>query len=545
MANENYKPDLNQKVPDGPAKTYPWLTTVRPTRPTGYVSLFPFDPGDFKKLQYAVETGGSGGSSGGKITWRVVDDQGNVRRQFNSIQEMKDSGYNFGFTLNEHNINVIKNKLGGYLKAEDRELKLGGIQPSPYFTGQIPGRPTAPAPASPTGQTSDAADAGPYSGISTTFDVSGASELTNELSNFGDNNNFNALTPFLFYPQNIAGTGQDRIIITQVEYVPAPIAQTNISVQTAATALGNRESQFTKPLGYVTLPIPNDLSETNGVGWGEDSLSSITAALMSNATQFAGGVASGDVQATLGSLENAVGKLNNPAISDRFKRFLTVNAGASILKLGGINVNPEAYISRVTGVAINPNLELLFNGPKLRQFAFTFKMTPRSEKEAKNIRSIIKFFKKGMSPRRTTTAEKSIYLGTPNVFQMKFVSGSGGEITSIGKMKTCALVSCGVNYTPDGFYAAYSDSKTGSQPIAVVLTLGFTELTPIFSDDYDVNVEGVGPEPNLNYNVAQPTPPPDTTPPVAGGGQGGRRGSGNSPGGIDPNSTNQLRGRAR
>ncbi len=540
MANENFKPDLNQPVPNGPAKTYPWLTTVSPTRPTGYVSLFPFATDGSKKLQYAVETGGV-------ISWRVVDDQGNVRRQFNSLQQLADSGYNFGFDINARNITIIKDKLGGYLKAEDRDLKLGKIQPSPYFTGQIPGRPVQPAPASPTGQTPDAADAGPNSGIGSTFNVDNAPELTNELSNFGDNNNFNALTPFLFYPQNIAGTGQDRIIITQVEYVPAPIAQTNISVQTAATALGNRESQLTKTktLGYVTLPIPNDLSEANGVGWGEDSLSSITAALMSNATQFAGGVASGNVQASLGSLQDAISKVGDPAISDRFKRFLTVNAGASILKLGGININPEAYITRVTGVAINPNLELLFNGPKLRQFAFTFKMTPRSEGEAKNIRSIIKFFKKGMSPRRTTTAEKSIYLGTPNVFQMKFVSGSGGEITSIGKMKTCALVSCGVNYTPDGFYAAYSDSKTGSQPIAVVLTLGFTELTPIFSDDYDVDAEGVGPEPNLNYNVAQPTPPPDTTPPVAGGGQGGRRGSGNSPGGIDPNSTNQLRGRAR
>jgi hypothetical protein len=480
----------NQKIDNRGTKVNPALTTVTPSNTAGWETLFTYS-NSTTTLQYRIDANGNVGYRRGA--------SGN---QYANLQQYADSLAGGNSTADIQNeINIIKNQITGVLQTRTQNTI-----------------PSQPAPTTPTGQTPGAADAGPNSGIGSTYNVDNAPELKNELSDFGDNNNFNALTPFLFYPQNIAGTGQDRIIITQVEYVPAPITQTNISVQTAATALGNRESQLTKTktLGYVTLPIPNDLSESNGVGWGEDSLSSITAALMSNATQFADKVASGSVQGTLGSLEKAVGNLNNPAIQDRFKRFLIVNAGASILKLGGINVNPEAYISRVTGVAINPNLELLFNGPKLRQFAFTFKMTPRSEKEAKNIRSIIKFFKKGMSPRRTTTAEKSIYLGTPNVFQMKFVSGSGGEITSIGKMKTCALVSCGVNYTPDGFYAAYSDSKTGSQPIAVVLTLGFTELTPIFSDDYDVNVEGVGPEPNLNYNVAQPTPPPRSPAPPPG-----------------------------
>ena len=109
MANENFKPDLNQPVPNGPAKTYPWLTTVSPENPSGYIKLFPTATNDSKYLQFAVETGGSGGSSGGKISWRVIDEQGNVRRQFNSVQQLADSGYNFGFDINATNITLIKN----------------------------------------------------------------------------------------------------------------------------------------------------------------------------------------------------------------------------------------------------------------------------------------------------------------------------------------------------------------------------------------------------------------------------------------------------
>lgn len=342
------------------------------------------------------------------------------------------------------------------------------------------------------------------SGISTTYDVSAASPLVNELENFGDKNDFSKLKPFLFYPENIGKRNQDKIIIEQIEYVAAPITE-NINVTSIASVLGNRESQFAKVAskGSVVLPIPNEISESNQTGWGEDSLTSIAGALMGNASAFASKVAEGNIQASLGTVGDAFKTLNDPAIENRLKRFLVTNAGASILKLGGINVNPESYINRVTGVAINPNLELLFNGPKLRQFAFSFKMTPRNDKEAKNIRSIIKFFKKGMAPRRSTKADKSIYLGTPNVFRMKFMSGS--EMKSIGKIKTCALITCGVNYTPDGFYAAYEDGKAGgSQPIAVILSLAFTELTPIFSDEYDVEsddlLDDIGPN-GSNFQV--------------------------------------------
>ena len=49
-------------------------------------------------------------------------------------------------------------------------------------------------------------------------------------------------------------------------------------------------------------------------------------------------------------------------------------------------------LSRLSGLAVNPSLELLFEGPSLREFSFSFKMTPRSKKEAEMVRSIIRTF---------------------------------------------------------------------------------------------------------------------------------------------------------
>tara|TARA_A100001201_G_scaffold75331_1_gene68164 strand:- start:674 stop:922 length:249 start_codon:yes stop_codon:yes gene_type:complete len=48
----------------------------------------------------------------------------------------------------------------------------------------------------------------------------------------------------------------------------------------------------------------------------------------------------------------------------------------------------------------------------------------------------------------------------------------------------CALTNIGFNYTDGGVYQSYADSTTISQPVRTTMMLSFTELTPIFRDDY-------------------------------------------------------------
>ena len=50
----------------------------------------------------------------------------------------------------------------------------------------------------------------------------------------------------------------------------------------------------------------------------------------------------------------------------------------------------------------------------------------------------------------------------------------------MNKIKECALQSVGVNYTPENNYATFEDGAMVSYQI----TLNFSELEPIFNDDY-------------------------------------------------------------
>lgn len=64
-------------------------------------------------------------------------------------------------------------------------------------------------------------------------------------------------------------------------------------------------------------------------------------------------------------------------------------------------------------ISPNPNTRALFKQVSLRSFAFSFKLVPRSETEAENIKEIIQFFRKEMYPTdiETTIGEQTLSLG--------------------------------------------------------------------------------------------------------------------------------------
>ena len=119
-------------------------------------------------------------------------------------------------------------------------------------------------------------------------------------------------------------------------------------------------------------------------------------------------------------------------------------------------------------------------------------MTPRSEKEAKNVRRIIRFFKQGMAARKMTgqAGEGSAFLKSPNVFKLKYKS-AGKPIPGVNKFKICALTQFGVDYTPESQWTAYEDPSSPGQPVSVVMSLQFNELEPVYESDYQPSISDI------------------------------------------------------
>ena len=245
------------------------------------------------------------------------------------------------------------------------------------------------------------------------------------------------------------------------EYSPKPINTSN----TQTPGISGSRNKDRKSIGSVILPIPAGISDSNRVRWGEDSLSP--------EQSFLGDLLSRGITGEDGGAPGALGKgagyikENSTTTKEYFKnRYVQAVTGVNLL-------------ARNEGAIVNPNMELLFNSPSLRSFPFNFRLTPRSEPEAIEVRKIIRFFKQGMSVKRT---KGELFLKAPNTFQITYYNGQSKEHPYLTKFKECALTDFTVNYTPDGSYMTY-EGKEASMT-AYEISMQFSELEPIFNDDY-------------------------------------------------------------
>lgn len=265
---------------------------------------------------------------------------------------------------------------------------------------------------------------------------------------------FQGSTTDLRYPINSSDQSTDYVVFQALNYGRSSATSTGFGFNRGR----NTPAGGTK----VYLPIQGTISDSNGVGWNEETMSPLQIAGAAIATDTIGkGLGAG-----FQSVIDMLGKLKN---NSELKTAITAIATESAI---GANILP-----RLERAIFNPNTELLFQGPQLRGFSFTFKLTPRSDLESARIKEIIKFFKKNMAAKATG---EELYLKAPNVFSIKY-KHRGAVHTGINLINDCALQSFSVDYTPDGTYMAYEDGGMFSY----TLTMQFMELLPIYFDDYD------------------------------------------------------------
>ena len=318
----------------------------------------------------------------------------------------------------------------------------------------------------------------------------------------------------LKYPRDILDNQQDTLRIQMFNY-KAPYGEDflkNTNFPEIPVRGLRRNSALINPLGTVILPIPSGIQDSNSISWGDDNMNSSTAAVTNMVGQDPMKNTLAQLFAQLGGTAASAKGVNLPA-SSIINILMQMSSGglnspllkpaimSTLLKAGGFDVSPEQILARGFGVIPNSNLELLFNGPSLRQFSFNWRMSPRSKEEAANVRRIIRFFKQGSAPRKANpnnSGANSLLLGTPNVFKLRYVKPGSQDIPGLNKFKICALVGMQVVYAPDGQWSAYDDS----QPVSLTMTLNFNEIEPIYESDYQNDPDN----PLINGNIGDNQP---------------------------------------
>lgn len=261
----------------------------------------------------------------------------------------------------------------------------------------------------------------------------------------------------------------------------AKYVESSVNIRTV-----NRRTKGISPLGTIFLPIPPNIQDGNSVTFGAGELDGLTASTVGIIQDAYRGAE----QADLKDLPKVIGAFAanaaNLGLSPAAQKYFIDNIAASAANIPfGGNLSASQILARTTGKILNPNMELLFKGVNLRSFKFSFKMTPRSEKEAIQIKGIIRKLKKEMSP----SGESTTYLETPRVFQLEYRQGNRPH-PFLHKFKECALTDMSVNYTGEGTYATYGGKE--SAPVSMIMDLGFKELEPIYSSDYGTGSGTIG-----------------------------------------------------
>ena len=292
------------------------------------------------------------------------------------------------------------------------------------------------------------------------------------------------------YPMKRIDSTSDYLEIKIFDYIAGGI---NFGPPLEMPSMQQRQQQNkagkSSPTHYIILPIPQNVSDSNSVTWGEDTLDPLSAA---GVGIFGEGVKS--LKESAQKIVEAAGSYstqlaNNTALK---QAFISKLAGESVNNLGG-NVSTSGLIARTTGMVMNSNLELLFQGINLRGFQFTFDLAPRSRKEAEEVKGIIRTLKSTMSARNggagTGNNRSGFFIDSPSVYQLTYKMGPKKH-TFLNTFKPCALTDMSVNYTASGTYATYEDGS----PVHLQMTLAFKEIDPIYYEDYgqDAAADGVG-----------------------------------------------------
>lgn len=153
-----------------------------------------------------------------------------------------------------------------------------------------------------------------------------------------------------------------------------------------------------------------------------------------------------------------------------------------VLGFVGVDINAPEAIDAITGLAINPREEQVFQGVATRTFDFTFSLAPRNPNEAVEINKIIREFRKYSHP---SVVNSGFFLTIPAEFDIRYYkitpNGTALENLFLNRIGRCSLTNINVDYTPNGINSTFEDGS----PVRTSVTMTFTELRPLVRQDIE------------------------------------------------------------
>lgn len=231
---------------------------------------------------------------------------------------------------------------------------------------------------------------------------------------------------------------------------------------------------------HIILPLPSQgLSDSNSMKYSEAELGTAIggslATLGGNGGGFGGFL--GGAAAAIGTsvMKSAIGAASELLTEGVNKAVSTINPNTNA-KPVNINLDKSGKLAgMVSGVALNPNMSLAFDGVNLRTHRFSWRLVAKTPDESIAIKNIVNKLKQLALPKKT--AGSAFALSYPYICDIDF----NPDVIKISSLK-CFLTDILVNYDGDGHPSFYKDTNA---PVIVDLQLEFKERYILTSEDYE------------------------------------------------------------
>ena len=232
----------------------------------------------------------------------------------------------------------------------------------------------------------------------------------------------------------------------------------------------------------IILNMPSEVQSEIGAEWGGKSFSFIGKQVVDAGGKLAALDFTGAGQ-TIGKI------IKDGASEDAAKAMAAAAIVAGINKIPGVggNLTMNDLIQGASSKILNPNVELMYEGPQLRALTMNLKLFARTSTEAQTLRKIGRAFRKAALPSSPLKNDNNQgrFIATPAYVKIRFMRG-GDDNPDVPKYMMCALTGASVNYAPDGQYVSFA----GGYLPALQLGLTLQETKIIFSNDIDIEADG-------------------------------------------------------
>ena len=275
------------------------------------------------------------------------------------------------------------------------------------------------------------------------------------------------------YPETNFDADTDYVKIRFFDYT-APFSTQGGGTAGTNLSVYNQSSNGLGTAGATLyLYMPEDIEGQYGANWDAQNLSEVARGALGTFGSAAAGKA-GE------TLVKAFDTFATPTSNFFTKGTGVANAISTILgqtNFGSVTVND--VFSAATGQILNPNTEVLYKGPKMRTFGLNFKMAPRNQNEANNIKSIIQAFKYATLPKFGGKGDANVsFVTVPQIVDVSFMKGNT-EIPWVTQYKPAVITDLSISYTPDGAWATLPNGS----PVATSIKVSFQETKMVYADE--------------------------------------------------------------